>query len=37
MRAVESLEILKLMGPFAQNHIMFQLEDFKGMCHDTEG
>ena len=38
IRALKSLKNCTLMGSFCQKHIMFQLENFRGiMCHDTEG
>ena len=38
IRALQSLKDCILMGSFCQKHIMFQLENFRGiMCHDTEG
>ena len=38
IRALQSLKDCILMGSFCQKHLMFQLENFRGiMCHDTEG
>ena len=38
IRAPKSLKNITLMSSFCSKHIMFQLENFKGiMCHDTEG
>ena len=38
IRASKSLKDCTLMSSFCPNHIMFQLESFRGvMCHDTEG
>ena len=38
IRELKSLKNCTLMGSFCPKHIMFQLENFRGiMCHDTEG
>ena len=38
IRALKSLKNCILMGSFCLKHIMFQLENFRGiMCHNTEG
>ena len=38
IRALKSLKNCTLMGSFCPKHIMFQLENFRGiMCHDAEG
>ena len=38
IRALKSLKNCTLMGSFYSKHIMFQLENFKGiLCHETEG
>ena len=37
IRTLKILNNYTLMGSFSQKHIMFQLENFRGiMCHDTE-
>ena len=37
IRALKSFKNCTLMGFFCPKHIMFQLENFRGiMCHDTE-
>ena len=38
IRALKSLKNCAWMGSFCPKHIMFQLENFRGiMCHDTKG
>ena len=36
-RAPRSLDNSTFMGSFCPKHIKFQLENGRGMCHDTEG